>query len=100
MNNFQREIDQLLRGAQANAIKTTGIEFKVRENDNNYEIAAAIPALDTEKLEISVLERKLSIAGDIAKAELPEGAEWVRQERRAGHFEHSFQLQHMRRSAR
>lgn len=95
MEKFQREMNQLFRGdgfSPFNEIRERRVSFKVREIENSYIVEAALPGLVQEHLDISVLGRKLTVSGEIAKTELPEGANWVRQERLAGKFEQSFQL--------
>ena len=53
---------------------------------------AVLPGLDAEKIDINVLGRRLTVAGEFAQPEIPDGATWHRRERAGGRFEKSLQL--------
>ncbi len=95
MNSFQREMERVLRGqvpvGRAEAVFDK-VPFKVYQNAAGYVAEAELPRLDLEKLDISLLGRQLKVSGETVAPELPEGAKWVRQERRSGRFEQSFRL--------
>ncbi len=95
MNNFQREMERVFRG-QVPLKRTEAafdrVPFRVYQNDDGYVVEAVLSRLDLEKLDISVLGRQLTISGGTIAPELPEGAKWLRQERRSGRFEQSFRL--------
>ncbi len=96
MNNFQREMDRFFGSRQIHRGLSAGdrAEFRVQQDADGYVVVAALPGLDQEKLDISVLGKQLTVRGEINAPELPEGARWVRQERRSGHFERTFRLPH------
>jgi len=90
IGSLQREIDQIFRsvGVQTDANLTSrNVGFQVYDNEDHYSVVAALPGLDVESLDISVLGRQLTISGSFAKGDVPEGAIWHRQERRSGNFE-------------
>ncbi|MEE4252758.1 MAG: Hsp20/alpha crystallin family protein [Desulfuromusa sp.] len=93
--NLQREMDQLFKGlgfSPVHVAQTEQIEFKVQDNGESHNIRASLPGLDSEKLDISVLGRRLTISGEFSHPEIPEGGVWHRQERRKGKFEQNIQL--------
>jgi len=93
--NMQREMDQLFRGlgfSPTYVAQAKQIEFQVTENGDSHHIKALLPGLDSEKLSISVLGRRLTIAGEYSHPDIPDGAFWHRQERRKGEFEQNIQL--------
>lgn len=98
MNPFetmQREVEHLLRGFDLDPIvrrEHARINFVVREQDGQYLVAAALPGVDPDKLDINVIDRQLVIKGEFAPADLPENVRVHRQERRSGSFEQSLML--------
>lgn len=93
--NLQREMDQLFQGlgfSPVHVAQTEQIEFKVKDNGENHNIKASLPGLDSEKLNISVLGRRLTISGEFSHPEIPEEGVWHRQERSRGKFEQNLQL--------
>ncbi len=95
MNSFQREMERVFRGQVPVGRAETAfgrVPFKVYQNAAGYVAEAELPRLDLEKLDISLLGRQLTVSGETTAPELPEGAKWVRQERRSGRFEQSFRL--------
>lgn len=95
LDSMQREMEHLLRGFDlAPVVRPVQerISFNVREQEDRYLVAAALPGIDSEKLEINVVDRLLVIKGEFASTELPENVRIHRQERRSGHFEQSLRL--------
>jgi len=93
--NMQREMDQLFRGfgfSPAPIAQDSHIEFQVQDNGDHYNIKASLPGLDSEKLNISVLGRRVTIAGEFSDPDIPEDGVWHRQERSRGKFEQNIQL--------
>lgn len=92
---MQREIDQLFRGlgfSPASVAQDSPIEFQVQDNGDRYNVKAALPGLDSEKLSISVLGRRVTISGEFSHPDIPEDGVWHRQERSRGKFEQNIQL--------
>lgn len=89
LDTMQREMEQLFRDFDLNpsARLQNQLNFRVHELDEGYQVAAELPGVDVEKLEIDVVGRKLSIKGDFVVPQLPEGVKIHRQERRIGSFE-------------
>jgi HSP20 family protein len=95
IDTLQREMEHIFRGAGfAPHCGNEGckVSFQIRDNDSKYLVEAAAPGLDLGKLDISVLGRQLTVSGEVAKIEQPEGTRLLRQERSGGRFEQSFRL--------
>lgn len=91
----QREMEQLLRGFDLGPVVRRDhgrISFRIREQENDFLVEAALPGVDPEKLEINVVERKLTVTGEFVAPELPEDVRIHRQERRTGTFEQALML--------
>ena len=89
LDTMQREMEQLFRGLELNpqSRQYSQLNFRVQELENGYQVAAELPGIDVDKLEIDVIGRKLTIHGEFAAPQLPEGVKIHRQERRVGRFE-------------
>ena len=95
IENMQREMDQLFRGfgfSPTYEPQARQIDFKVVDNGESFSVEAPLPGLDIEKLNISVLGRRLTVSGEFSHPELPQDVRWHRQERSAGTFEKNLQL--------
>ncbi len=95
MENMQREMGQLFQniGFQpAYRSLEKRIDLKVVDRGENLAVEVPLPGLNIDKLDINVLGRRLTIAGEFLAAELPPDVRWHRQERRSGSFESHFQL--------
>ena len=95
MESFQREMDQLFRGCGFNpAIKPARQtdRLSIREADDAYVVEASLPGIDIEKLDISVLGRRLTISGELATTYFGEVVTWHRQERGGGAFRQTLLL--------
>ena len=95
MENMQREMDQLFRGfgySPAYGSQQEQIKFKVTDTGESIRVEAPLPGLDIEKLNISVLGRRLTVSGEFSRPEVPQEIRWHRQERSAGSFEKNLQL--------
>ena len=95
MENLQHQMDQIFCGfnfSPADDSQTKNIDFKVLDNGENYSVEAPLPGLDVEKLDISILGRRLTVSGEFAKQVLPEEVCWHRRERSAEVFEQNLQL--------
>jgi HSP20 family protein len=66
--------------------------MNVWSDDQNVYVEADLPAIDPEKLDVSVAEgNQLTVSGERFAPEVP-GAVWVRQERPAGKFSRAVTL--------
>lgn len=93
--SMQREMEHLLRGFDLDPVVRRDhgrINFNIREQDDKYLVEAALPGVDPEKLDISVINRQLVIKGEFAQPEVPENARVHRQERRSGSFEQNLMM--------
>lgn len=91
MEAIQRQMDQVFCGMNR-VERSNDIALSVAEEEKEFKVRAVLPGLDVEKLDISILGRKLKISGDFIPEELHEGARWYRQERRSGAFEKVLQM--------
>ena len=95
MENIQREMDQLFRGfgfSPAYASAEQQINIKVLDGGESFNVEAPLPGLDVDKLNISVLGRRLTVSGEFLTSELPQDVRWHLQERSGGTFEKHLQL--------
>ena len=95
MENMQHEMDLLFRGFGLNPASETQvrqIKFQVTDNGESFSVEAPLVGLDSEKLNISVLGRRLTVSGEFYHPELPADVRWHRQERNMRTFEQSLQL--------
>lgn len=95
MDSMQREMEQLFRGlgfTSASCALQQQSSFGIKDLGDSFQVEAIIPGLDAEKIDISVLGRRLTFAGEFAEPELPDGAVWQRRERAGGRFEKTLQL--------
>lgn len=92
MNNMQREMDYLLRGlgfGQVNQTQRRDAILSVSDHGESFEVEAALPGLNIEKLDINVLGRRLTLSGEFSKVDLSGEAVCHRHERASGKFEES-----------
>ena len=94
MDRAQREMEQFFRGLGVSSavVPRHDTIFKVKDSGEAFEVEAILPGLDVGKLDINVLGRKLTLAGEFSGANAPEGSLWHRHERPQGRFERSLQL--------
>ncbi len=95
VQKVQREMDQLFRhfGFNEAVVNTASrIGFKVTDQGEAFQVEAVAPGIDTEKLSIDVIGRKIKIAGEFKAEESKEDVHWYRNERRKGSFEKMFAL--------
>ena len=95
MDNLQREMEQVLCGlgfGSPVAQRPQADHFKLSDKGAAFEVAATLPGLDIDKLDISILGRRLTLTGEFAATGAPEGANWHRRERPSGRFEKSLLL--------
>lgn len=95
IDNFQHEIEQLFRGLGCNErfdVRTQGLQLKTEDRGEAVQVEAVLPGLDVEKLDISVLGRRMTLSGEFAEVETPEDAVRHRRERYVGTFQQSLQL--------
>ncbi|SHJ27493.1 HSP20 family protein [Malonomonas rubra DSM 5091] len=95
MDNMQREMEQLFRGLgfqAASCDMPQSGEIRVKDQGDAFQVEAVLPGLDAEKIDIKVLGRRLTLAGEFARPDIPEAANWHRRERSRGQFERNLQL--------
>ena len=99
MESFQREIDQLFRGCgfvpARQPVRQSARQserLKLRDADDLYVVETPLPGIDAEKLDISVLGRRLTLAGELVDSEIPEEVTWHLQERERSKFRQTMLL--------
>ncbi len=95
VHNIHREMDHLFRqfGFEGGlAQDAPRVVFKVADKGDAFHVEAALPGIDVEKLQIDVLGRKVTVAGEFKADEDRDDVRWYRRERRQGAFEKSFSL--------
>ena len=81
-NRVQDEVNRLFGYRFANG----GLPVNLWADEHNLYVEADLPAMDPEKLDVSVTEgNKLTVSGE-RLAPTVEGAVWIRQERPVGRF--------------
>jgi HSP20 family protein len=68
------------------------VPFNIAEDAEAYLVAAALPGINPDELEISLDEQELMVRGAFKAQELPEGARYHRREQAVGNFERSFRF--------
>ncbi|MCK4690795.1 MAG: hypothetical protein KAT20_03245, partial [Desulfuromonadales bacterium] len=72
IDNFQCEIEQLFRGLGFNErfdVRMQGLQLKTEDRGEAVQVEAVLPGLDVEKLDISVLGRRMTLSGEFAEVE-------------------------------
>ena len=68
------------------------LALDVFDNGETYSVAADLPGLNPDDIEITLHENTLTIAGELVQPELPEGTRRVLNERHYGAFRRSISL--------
>lgn len=91
MLNLQREVNRLFSSVGQ---KSPGNypAVNIWEENEKAVLAAELPGLDPEKIDISVMGDVVTVAGETLPVKFNEGESYVRQERNSGSFKRSIQL--------
>lgn len=95
LNHFHQQLEQIFSAFESGRVLSAQpreIEFRVKEQPEAYVLEADLPGLNLEQLDISVLGRQLSVAGEFEGENLPEGARWLQRERSGGSFKRTLHL--------
>ncbi len=95
MESFQREMDQIFRGCGLPSVRSAVRQedrLNWREGDEDFVVETPLPGIDVEKLEISVLGRRLTLSGERTASETAEDVTWHRQERDRSGFRQTLLL--------
>lgn len=94
-----RDIDRLHR--EMNCLFSSGFDsipeedfpaINVWKNDESASITAELPGVTPDSIDISILDKTLTIKGSREPEELKDGAKYHRQERNEGKFSRSIEL--------
>ncbi len=95
MEKLQREMDQVFRGTglcEPARAQQLASRLKLRDTGEAFVVEAPLPGIDSDKLEINVLGRRLSLSGEYRAEEVADNALWHRQERPSGAFKQAIHL--------
>lgn len=94
MNQMQQEMSKWLNLYSPQRMESTRAypAINIWADEESAIIAAEIPGVPKENLEINVTGDTLSVGGERLLDEIPEGARYHRQERITGKFDRSIQL--------
>ena len=95
IDSFQRELEQLFRsGGLTSAIQPerNRVRLSLQDSGEALVVEAPLPGVNVEKLDIQVLERRLTLSGELVATESGGAVSWHRQERTRGAFQHTLQL--------
>ena len=93
VEKLQREMDQLFSGSgliPRSESQVATARFKVQDVGDRYQVHAALPGIDVDKLEVNVLGRQLSLAAEMREEDPGEQVVWHRRERGKGVFRKTF----------
>ena len=95
MESFQQEMEQIFRGCGFTPLRASNSSterLKFRDAGEAFVVEAQLPGINVETLDINVLGRRLTLAGEFAEADAGEAVTWHRQERSRGSFRQALQL--------
>ena len=90
LDRMRREMDRLFEGVAGWPFREPAAGVfplaNITEDNNNYYVRAELPGIPADKIDISVTDEGLSIAGERKIGPEKEGATYHRREREAGRF--------------
>jgi|WetSurMetagenome_2_1015567.scaffolds.fasta_scaffold355371_1 HSP20 family protein len=92
---FERDIDSLFKGymsADSGCVQPPAMN--IIELKDESVVTVELPGVAKEDVKLSLDDELLTIKGERKSSQLPEGARWIRSERRSGEFFRSIQLPH------
>ena len=94
MDRLQREMNRVFDRYQTGQTSTapTYPAMNVWADEDSTLITAELPGLTSDDIEIDVLENTLTLTGERKAEELPEDAQYHRQERGTGNFSRSIRF--------
>ena len=95
MEKLQREMNQLFSGFGFDSGAPFGAgDFRVEDSGEALRISGALPGVNMDKLDVSLLGRRLSLSYDETAEASGQEIVWHRRERRHGRFSRTFLLPH------
>jgi len=92
MNGIGRNVDRILLGARSERGTAAWVPpVDIREFDDRFEIVADIPGISADRLDITLEDGVLTLAGERG-ADVTDGSETHRAERASGRFQRQFRL--------
>jgi HSP20 family protein len=92
-NNYDRLLDELFNIDNSSLRSSSAIlRGDLVDEGDNLLLVAEIPGIKKENVKITFFENTLTISGERDAFQLPEGAQWLKNERITGKFSRSFKL--------
>jgi HSP20 family protein len=92
---FEHDVNSLFNGFfSAGSGSTQPPATNVVERKDESVVTVELPGVAKEDVKLSMEEDLLTIKGERKVSQLPEGARWIRSERRSGEFFRTIQLPH------
>lgn len=94
-NTFARPVNDFLCSFfdVSEMFGSTGFSVDVREEENAYLLAAELPGVPKDQINLSVEENTLTISADLNEEKKEEKNGYIYSERRSGHVERHFNLE-------
>jgi HSP20 family protein len=95
MERFQRDMNQFFGGFGRGIlpeVSSAARDIKIRNIEGGYQLIAALPGIDVNKLEIDVLGRRLTLSAEQVDSDAEAGVVWHRRERQREIFKRSLTL--------
>ncbi len=90
LNRLQRQVNRLFDGTLGGTASFPALN--VWGNGEEVRVAAELPGVDPNKIELTVTGNTLTIEGERPETKLGEKEEWYRQERPVGRFARTVRL--------
>ncbi|WP_027181472.1 Hsp20/alpha crystallin family protein [Oleidesulfovibrio alaskensis] len=81
--SFEKLFDEFARASKGGYIRNATAGLNIVEDDENYYVDLLVPAVDPEKIDLTISDKNLIIRGEVEK----EAGKFFRQERGYGSFQ-------------
>jgi len=92
MDRLQREMNRLMNGVTRSSSSEAFPALNVWANEEHAMIAAEVPGIDVDDLDISIVGDTLTLSGQRSVPQTADDVQWHRHERWHGDFSRSLQL--------
>ena len=91
---FAHIFEQFFGDSERGAVRSSGLapQFDIVETESDYTVAAELPGLGKEDVDVTVDDDTLTVRGEKKAGEKQDGTSYIVRERRYGSFERRFQL--------
>lgn len=91
LQGFQGNMEFLLGGTRG-PVQSRFPMINGWVNDEGLIVTVEIPGVDPDEIDISIMDKSLTLSGSRDSQELPEGSEYIRRERSDGKFSRTIEL--------